>query len=159
ASLNKYVCRLLYGTARNFGCRVSLLRENSLYSHAHNRRCWSPVLPCHRSEDLIQMCNLSRLSLEETTMNNAIHRRRFLNETGVALFALCSSRLVGEEPVKVPTAGEWLERLVSDAPLTMRFQGTTAEECRKWQAEFAARLRALLGPHVPPPKWKTTVER
>jgi dienelactone hydrolase len=91
-------------------------------------------------------------------MNDAIHRRRFFKETGAALFALSGSRLIAEEPVKVPTVGEWLERSVSDAPLTMRFQGTTAEECRQWQAEFAAKLRALLGPHAPSPKWKTTVE-
>jgi dienelactone hydrolase len=39
----------------------------------------------------------------------------------------------------------------------MRFRGSSADECRKWQAEFAAKLRSLLGPYTPPPKWKTEV--
>lgn len=89
-----------------------------------------------------------------------IARRQFIQTTSAALLAgLSGSRLFAEEPVKVPTVLEWLEHNIEEAPLTMRFKGSTAEECRKWQAEFAAKLRTLLGPHTPPPKWKTTVER
>jgi dienelactone hydrolase len=87
-------------------------------------------------------------------------RRQFLTQTGSAVLAgLSGSRLFAEEPAKAPTAPEWIEHSVEEAPLTMKFRGSTAEECRKWQAEFAARLRSLLGPHTPPAKWKTTVER
>jgi dienelactone hydrolase len=41
----------------------------------------------------------------------------------------------------------------------MQFSGTTAEECRRWQDGFAARLRSLLGPHRPPEKWESVLER
>src|SRR5262249_40890805 len=44
-------------------------------------------------------------------------------------------------------------------PLSMQFRGSTAEACRRWQAEFSARLRSLLGPHTPPARWQTVVER
>jgi hypothetical protein len=40
----------------------------------------------------------------------------------------------------------------------MQFRGTTAEECRQWQAQFAAKLRSLLGPYAPPERWKTIVQ-
>jgi dienelactone hydrolase len=62
-------------------------------------------------------------------------------------------------PVEVPTVDEAIRKQAENAPLAMRFRGSTAEECRKWQDEFAAKLRSLLGPHKPPAKWKTTVER
>ena len=85
-------------------------------------------------------------------------RRAFLRQTAAAsLAALAGDRLLGQETTKVPTV---LERLVQDtanAPLAMRFQGGTAQECRKWQAAFAAKLRSLLGPHKPPAAWKTVV--
>ena len=32
-------------------------------------------------------------------------------------------------------------------------------DCRKWQSAFLAKLRALLGPHAPPAKWKTVVRQ
>jgi dienelactone hydrolase len=59
----------------------------------------------------------------------------------------------------VPTVDEHIRRLADDAPLEMEFHGHTADACRRWQTEFAAKLRALLGPHQPPAKWQTTVER
>jgi dienelactone hydrolase len=91
--------------------------------------------------------------------SHLIPRRQFLTQTTALLAGLSGQRLFAEEPVKVPTVSEWLERSVEEAPLTMKFRGSTAEECRKWQSEFAAKLRSLLGPHTPPTKWKTTVER
>jgi dienelactone hydrolase len=91
-------------------------------------------------------------------MNEPHSRRRFLTQTGAALVAGLSSRsLFAEEPAKVPTINEQLKQNVDDAPLAMKFKGSTADECRKWQGEFAAKLRSLLGPHAPPEKWKTTV--
>lgn len=50
-----------------------------------------------------------------------------------------------------------LKKEVADAPLSLRFKGTTADDARAWQKDFAAQLRSLLGPHLPPTKWKTTV--
>jgi dienelactone hydrolase len=49
-----------------------------------------------------------------------------------------------------------LKKDVADAPLSLRFKGSTAEECRAWQKEFGAKLKSLLGPHAPPARWKTT---
>jgi dienelactone hydrolase len=79
--------------------------------------------------------------------------------SGVALVAAAAPDAV-EAPnvVEVPTTDEAIRKLAEDAPLAMQFRGTTAEECRKWQGEFAAKLRSLLGPHKPPAKWKTSVE-
>jgi dienelactone hydrolase len=61
------------------------------------------------------------------------------------------------EPAKLPSINERLKQDVADAPLAMRFKGTTADECRAWQKDFGAKLKTLLGPHAPPSKWKTTV--
>jgi dienelactone hydrolase len=41
----------------------------------------------------------------------------------------------------------------------MRFTGDTEADCRAWQERFAAKLRALLGPHRPPEKWDVVLER
>src|ERR1017187_8826583 len=61
------------------------------------------------------------------------------------------------EPAKLPSINDRLKQDVADAPLSMRFKGTTADECRAWQKDFAAKLKTLLGPHTPPAKWKTIV--
>jgi dienelactone hydrolase len=58
---------------------------------------------------------------------------------------------------KLSTVDQHIKRLATDAPLTMRFQGTTAEECRAWQTKFAGKLRELLGPHAPPKEWRVEV--
>lgn len=49
-----------------------------------------------------------------------------------------------------------LKQDVASAPLSLRFKGTTADECRAWQREFSAKLKSLLGPHTPPATWKAT---
>ena len=61
---------------------------------------------------------------------------------------------LGQEP---PAVDERIKKLAAEAPLRLRFQGTTADECRRWQAQFAAKLRELLGPHAPPAQWRTEV--
>jgi dienelactone hydrolase len=87
-------------------------------------------------------------------------RRQFLLGSGGALLAgLSPSAPAAEEPPRVPTVDEQIRKLAEDAALGMVFRGRTADECRRWQAEFAAKLRSLLGPHRPPAKWKTHVER
>src|SRR5207302_1732348 len=64
-----------------------------------------------------------------------------------------------DNPADVPTIDERIRRDAAEAPLALQFRGETAEECRKWQAEFAAKLRGLLGDFAPPAKWKTVTER
>jgi dienelactone hydrolase len=89
-------------------------------------------------------------------------RRQFLTTAGAAWLAagrLAAGRLAAEEPVEVPTVLERLRRDVEKAPLALRFRGSTAKECRAWQAEFGAKLRSLLGPHAPPKGWKTVVRQ
>lgn len=61
----------------------------------------------------------------------------------------------GAESADLITSDEWVRRRASEAPLAMRFLGRTAEECRRWQSEFAATLRSLIGPCPPPERWKT----
>src|SRR5262245_55278477 len=86
-------------------------------------------------------------------------RRHFLLGTAAALFSMSSPPVrAGEVPQPIDT-DEWIRRQADKAPLALTFRGHTAEECRKWQGEFAAKLRTLLGPHTPPAKWKTVVRR
>ena len=54
---------------------------------------------------------------------------------------------------------ERIRRMLDEAPLSMQFRGGTAEAYRRWQAEFAAKLNALLGPYRPPEKWECVLER
>ena len=61
------------------------------------------------------------------------------------------------DPAKPGAINERLKQEVDNAPLTMRFKGTTADECRAWQKGFTSKLKALLGPHTPPAKWKTSL--
>ncbi|HYT89897.1 MAG TPA: prolyl oligopeptidase family serine peptidase [Gemmataceae bacterium] len=63
-----------------------------------------------------------------------------------------------QQPAPSPLEEE-IRRLADDAPLRLRFRGTTAEECRKWQTAFAEALRSSLGAYQPPAKWQMTVER
>lgn len=86
-------------------------------------------------------------------------RRQFLKSSAAALIAGSIEEARAQKPTDVPTVDAWIRKQVADAPLAMQFRGTTADECRRWQAEFAAKLRSLLGPHTPPTKWQTVVER
>lgn len=90
---------------------------------------------------------------------NPSTRRHFLMQSGAAILGAWAGRLGAEEPAQVPIVDEEIRRLAADAPLAMQFKGGSADECRKWQTEFAAKLRELLGPHTPPAKWQTHVER
>ncbi|HWC90035.1 MAG TPA: hypothetical protein VG433_10280, partial [Pirellulales bacterium] len=88
-------------------------------------------------------------------------RREFL-PSAVAAFAAVAScpRLVAAEvSLPVPTVDERIKAAAGEAPLAMQFAGSSAEECRRWQGEFSAKLRALLGPFDPPEKWKCVLER
>lgn len=92
-------------------------------------------------------------------MHPPLSRRHLLLGSAATLAGTSLSALHGEEPAAVPTIDERIRRLADEAPLAMRFEGGNAEECTRWQQQFAAQLRKLLGPHQPPEKWKTVVER
>jgi dienelactone hydrolase len=76
-----------------------------------------------------------------------------------AIALLAATVLIAQEPPRGQTVDDHIRKLAADAPLKLAFHGKTADECRPWQAAFAAKLRSLLGPHQPPAKWHTTVER
>lgn len=64
---------------------------------------------------------------------------------------------INAQTAKIPSINDRLKQDAADAPLAMRFRGTTADECHAWQKDFGAKLKVLLGPHAPPAMWKTTV--
>jgi dienelactone hydrolase len=86
-------------------------------------------------------------------------RRHFLAQSAAGLALPLVGPVFGQEPGKVPTVNERLRQETTGAPLALRFQGSTADDARKWQHEFGAKLRSLLGPHTPPAKWKTVVQK
>jgi dienelactone hydrolase len=86
---------------------------------------------------------------------HGLHRRDFL---AVAAAGLLGGRAAPGEP-DPPTIDEEIRDLAGSASLQLQFHGQTADECRRWQAEFAARLRELLGPFQPPKAWRTVEER
>ena len=86
-------------------------------------------------------------------------RRRFMQCSGAALLSMTrAGRLRAAEPANVPIVTEAIRQLAIEAPLSMRFRGSTDEECRRWQAQFTDKLRSLLGPHAPPTAWETVTE-
>ena len=66
--------------------------------------------------------------------------------------------LAAADSKQVPGVHDRIRKLAANAPLEMQFRGGSAADCRKWQSEFSAKLRSLLGPHQPPSQWKTTSE-
>jgi dienelactone hydrolase len=83
-----------------------------------------------------------------------LYRRDFLKLTAVTALGCGYGQLALAAGID-----ERIQRLASEAPLKMRFRGTTAADCRRWQTAFAEKLRSLLGPHQPPKAWDTVVER
>src|SRR5436305_288129 len=85
-------------------------------------------------------------------------RMRFPGTVGcLGLAALLGGSALAADEVRVPTVLERVRTDVEEAPLALRFQGTTPEEFARWHAAFGERLRALLGPYAPPRQWKTVV--
>ena len=70
------------------------------------------------------------------------------------MLALSNRRLAAEDAT-IPTVDERLRAMAAEAPLVMKFKGSSREQCQAWQHEFAAKLRSLLGPYQPPAAWKT----
>lgn len=84
-------------------------------------------------------------------------RRDFLARSIAALGA--ANVLHAQDPPKGPTAHDQIREQAQNAPLQLQFNGKTAQEAREWQQKFDTQLRKLLGPHLPPKKWKTTLEK
>ncbi len=66
---------------------------------------------------------------------------------------------VAQDRNRAPTVDESIRKWAQDAPLSLRFQGTTADQCRHWQTDFADKLRKSLGEFQPPRSWTQTVLR
>jgi hypothetical protein len=75
------------------------------------------------------------------------------------LAGLAGNPTQAQKTADVPAIDAWIRKQAEAAPLSLLFRGTTAEQCRRWQAAFSAKLRSLLGPHTPPVKWQTVVEQ
>lgn len=87
-------------------------------------------------------------------------RRRFLHCVAAAVAAGAGARLVADEATpEVATIDARIKTAAGHAPLGMQFLGSSPEECRRWQGEFSAKLRGLLGPFDPPAKWTSVLER
>lgn len=89
-----------------------------------------------------------------------LSRRTFLRASGAAawLASLAGDAVSAERRAELRVVDDVIRRQSAAAPLRMAFRGTTAKECRAWQAQFAAKLREMLGPHQPPPHWETVTE-
>ncbi|MEX0717200.1 MAG: prolyl oligopeptidase family serine peptidase [Planctomycetaceae bacterium] len=92
-----------------------------------------------------------------------VDRRRLLQGGFAALLTagLSPLRAFGwttGEFENAPTTHEQIRQDATDAPLAIRFDGSTAREFADWRRRFSTKLRELLGPHDPPAQWETIVE-
>jgi len=89
-------------------------------------------------------------------------RRRFLERTAAAGAAAALLPLgtsgAQKQAAQPRTVNDVLRDAMEHAPLSMLFQGRTADECQGWQRAFRSRLTQLLGDSTPPAKWTTVVE-
>jgi dienelactone hydrolase len=90
-------------------------------------------------------------------LSTDLSRRSFLASASASILAGVPRRAGAEDPARLIDTDTWIRQQADKAPLAMQVRGSSAAECRKWQDEFAAKLRSLLGPHLPPAKWKTIV--
>ncbi len=92
-------------------------------------------------------------------MKNTISRRSLFQTAAVALSGSAALQAASPRDTVVPDINEEIRRLAAEAPLKMKFQGTTAQQCGRWQREFRNKLASLLGNFQPPSQWHTVVER
>jgi dienelactone hydrolase len=93
--------------------------------------------------------------MRNTIDSPVLTRRDLLASTAAALLAGPTLRAAQDDG---PSVDRNIQRLAERAPLALQFTGSTDDECRRWQQQFSAKLRELLGPHTPPNDWHTTVE-
>jgi dienelactone hydrolase len=84
----------------------------------------------------------------------SIARRRFILASAVFLGRAALGR-ADEKLARLPTLNEELNRALRDAPLRLKFRGTTPKALETWQQEFATQLRTLIGQHRPPKHWSS----
>src|SRR5580692_11359832 len=72
---------------------------------------------------------------------------------------LALSAAAAAPTVHAADVNQEIGKMADDAPLRMQFRGSNPAECRLWQEQFAAKLRQLIGPHQPPQRWETVVEK
>jgi dienelactone hydrolase len=82
-----------------------------------------------------------------------------MKSVATLLGGACALPAVPDKSAAVPHIHDQINKLAADAPLSMQFRGSTAEECRRWQREFRATLQPLLGSTAPPKQWDTVEER
>jgi dienelactone hydrolase len=85
-----------------------------------------------------------------------ISRRRFLAVSSAALAAGAADLRGFAQDAAVATVNDDIRAASVDAELSMQFTGSTAAECRAWQADFRAKLNELLGDTTPPAEWSET---
>ena len=74
------------------------------------------------------------------------------------LAGLLAAPALGKAQNQIEDVDDEIRGLALHAPLSMRFTGSTADECRRWQAQFSSKLRELLGSFQPPSNWNTVRE-
>lgn len=77
----------------------------------------------------------------------------------MTFFLALAALAIGQQPEQKSTVDQDITNAANNAPLSMTFTGKTAEDCKAWQAKFKSRLMTLLGPHTPPKKWRTIIEK
>lgn len=57
------------------------------------------------------------------------------------------------------TVHQEIQSMAKAAPLSMRYTGTTKDQCTQWQRGFRTKLDSLLGSYAPPVQWKASITR
>ena len=115
--------------------------------------CLVPSTPIHKAR---QMKRERQIRVSPAAIG-VLCRREFL--LALWMLPLVSRRFSGQEVYASQTIEERIRQLAAEAPLTMKFRGTSLRDCRAWQGTFGTKLRSLLGPHQPPQEWKTIVRQ
>jgi dienelactone hydrolase len=87
-----------------------------------------------------------------------LSRRQLLAAASAGVLGVVPSSSSADESARLVDTDAWIRGQAERAPLSLKVRGDSEAKCRQWQGAFAGRLRALLGPHAPPEKWKTVVQ-